>query len=62
MKLECGEPLSNFAFNFNLRRYCKAFPIEFVLEEGETVFIPRKWPHYAVVGLSAVLIGPSKGR
>ena len=23
MKLECEEPLSNFAFNFNLRRYSK---------------------------------------
>ena len=32
--------------------FLKAIPIEFVLEEGETVFIPRKWPHYAVaVGL-----------
>lgn len=28
--------------------FAKAIPIEFVLEEGETVFIPRKWPHYAV--------------
>jgi hypothetical protein len=24
LKLECDEPLSNFAFNFNLRRYKKA--------------------------------------
>jgi len=23
LKLECDEPLSNFAFNFNLRRYNK---------------------------------------
>jgi hypothetical protein len=23
--------------------FLKAIPIEFVLEEGETVFIPRKW-------------------
>ena len=28
--------------------FLKAIPIEFVLEEGETVFIPRKWPHYVV--------------
>ena len=26
MKLKCDEPLSNFAFNFNLRRYSKALP------------------------------------
>ena len=35
----------------NLERFPdfhKAIPIEFVLEEGETVFIPRKWPHFAV--------------
>ena len=25
MKPKCDEPLSNFAFNFNLRRYAKAF-------------------------------------
>ena len=24
LKLKCDEPLSNFAFNFNLRRYMKA--------------------------------------
>ena len=24
LKLECDEPLSNFAFNFNLRRYNEA--------------------------------------
>ena len=29
-------------------RFRDAIPIEFVLEEGETVYIPRKWPHYAV--------------
>ena len=29
-------------------RFHKATPIEFVLGEGETVYIPRKWPHYAV--------------
>ena len=33
----------------------KAIPIEFVLEEGETVFIPRRWPHYAVVGMSGMI-------
>ena len=29
-------------------RFRDATPIEFTLEEGETVYIPRKWPHYAV--------------
>jgi hypothetical protein len=24
LKLKCDDPLSNFAFNFNLRRYIKA--------------------------------------
>merc|ERR1712157_286744 len=26
----------------------RATPLEFILHPGETVFIPKKWPHYAV--------------
>jgi len=27
LKLKCDEPLSNFVFNFNLRRYIEAFVV-----------------------------------
>ena len=35
LKLRCDGPLSNFAFNFNLRRYVKAANVQSKIEMDE---------------------------
>ena len=50
MKLKCDEPLSNFAFKFNLRRYATAFCGEAASREmrhkvQEFIFDPHEYPH-----------------
>jgi hypothetical protein len=39
LKLKCDEPLSSFAFKFNLRRYMKADHFRIVLVTGSLDFI-----------------------
>ena len=37
LKLKCDEPLSNFALNFNLRRYNQAMPTTYSAELRECI-------------------------
>jgi hypothetical protein len=48
LKLNCDEPLSDFAFKFNVRRYTSARAAQFVAIEDQIVVI------YAQAGLTLV--------
>jgi hypothetical protein len=53
LRLKCDEPLSNFAFNFNLRRYSKALVRE--------VEIPSRFTHDAVRAGDRVFLADTGG-
>jgi hypothetical protein len=49
LMLKCDEPLSNFAFNFNLRRYDKVFEPNRLMADvvAHTHYLPRHWRNLA---------------
>ena len=66
MKLKCVEPLSNFAFNFDLRRYTMAFPVSLysgtTIRPGIVLDIRNfKWMNFLVAQKVFFLINPSIG-